>query len=261
MKTLNFLLLLGMGIPLLANSKNDFSVAPSRIEIDLAKPKTESFIVYNRGDGPIRVEIETTYFPVDSKEMEYGEKLANKNVVADDLSSSIRISPSKISLAPGEQRAVRISIRPGSNLSEGEYRAHLLFRMLETAFSQKDSKTDEKGKKMGMKLSFKLELATAIIGTIGVPPEIKVETACRFNKKGKLVLATTNPNKWRADGWAKIYSENKNFLGEKHLFVLRESKKEVTFEEIPKSENKLLTIKWYDKKEDKVEKYSSECRL
>ena len=56
-------------------AKNSFSIAPTRVEIDLSKPKTESFVVFNNGDGPVRVEATIVYFPVNSKEMENAEHM------------------------------------------------------------------------------------------------------------------------------------------------------------------------------------------
>ncbi len=73
--------------------------------------------------------------------MEWVEKQAKQGGGYDDLtdeqaarfptsSQMIRFSPRQVTLAPNERQTVRIAVRRPSDLAEGEYRSHLMFRAL-----------------------------------------------------------------------------------------------------------------------------------
>ncbi len=239
-------------------AKNSFSVAPTRVEIDLSKPKTESFVVHNNGDGDVRIEVEPIYFPVDSKEMDYGIPLNPALANADDLTSSVRSSPRIVTLKPGEQRIVRISVRPKDNLAPGEHRAHLLFKMLEIAETTKQVGTVG-GKKVGMQMSFKLQMAVSIIGHNGTPqPQIKSE--CTFTDN-KIKIKATNPSLWRFDGWLMAYNQTGKLLHELKLVVIRESSKNFNYDwDFLKTEKKVKLV-WKINKEDKLPISEMECLI
>jgi hypothetical protein len=264
LKVRNFLTLLVFALVLgfvrTALAKNNFAVAPTRVFIDLSKPKTESFILLNNGDETIRIETTPIYFPVDSKEMNNGKAINPKTAVNDDLSSYIRVSPRLISIQPGEQRAVRISVRPPEGLKEGEYRAHILFHMVEVAQTI-NQKLNAQNKSIGMQLSFKLETAVSVIGKIGNGPP-KINSDCSINKNVKMTIEVANTAPWRFDGWLRIYKKNNEDtpLQNEKLFLLRESSRQLTYSWDFLKETNEVVLKWFNNDETN-EILKTECIL
>lgn len=227
-------------MPALLFAKNTFLVAPTSAEIDLTRPNTISFVVTNNGDGQVRVAISPIYFPVDSKFMPTAKPLDPKTTTKDDLSSYMIISPKAVSLKPGDQRTVRVSIRPpATGFVDGEYRAHVLFAMLDIAESVKT-----KGGKDGlsMKINFKSETAVVVYGSVG-KGLADINTTCELLKNGKTKVNITNAGKWRFDGWLRILDGDKK-LTEDKIFMTRESIRNTVLNWAPKDTNTPVQITW-----------------
>jgi len=221
-------------------AKNTFLVAPTSAEISLDRPNTVSFVVTNNGDGQVRVSIAPIYFPVDSKFMPTAKPLDVATTTKDDLSSYMIISPKVVSLKPGEQRTVRVSIRPKTDIfKDGEYRAHVLFSMLDVAET-----VQTKGAKEGvsMKLNFKSETAVVVYGSFG-KGNADLKSSCKILKNKKTKVAITNSGKWRFDGWLRIMDGDKK-LTEDKVFIVRESTRETVLNWAPKDTNTPIKIKW-----------------
>ena len=227
-------------IPSLLFAKNTFLVAPTSAEIDLSRPNTMSFVVTNNGDAQVRIAISPIYFPVDSKFMPTATPLHPDTTTKDDLSSYIIISPKAVSLKSGEQRTVRVSVRPpASGFEEGEYRAHVLFAMLDIAES-----VNTKGGKEGlsMKINFKSETAVVIYGSVG-QGLASLDTTCELLKNGKTKVDIINSGKWRFDGWLSILDGDKK-LTEDKIFMTRESIRNTVLNWAPKDTKSPVKITW-----------------
>ena len=241
-------------------AKNSFLVAPGRVDFDLSRPNTQSFIITNSGDDKIRLSIEPVYFEIDSRSLAAGEPLDKINPGKDDLRPYIRVSPRTLSLNPGQRRDIRISVRASQDMDAGDYRAHLLVRMLETARIE-DVVSDDPAA-IGMKLAIKLETAVAIYGYLG-ERQAELAVNCLRGERGDLLLDINNPTRWRFEGWFSVNSGQASEVAEplarKHVNSLRESRRQVRMEWSPKSGEELGII-WRDAKTD-VEKGRTQCKL
>lgn len=189
-----------------AAAGNSFLVAPGRIDLDLERPQTRSFIVTNTGDGPIRVTVEPVYFPVDDSSLQGGVPLKPETAGQDSLTPFLRVSPRTLSLKPGERRDVRFSIRNPADLPPGDYRVHLLMRMLETAVTLGNDQIRIEGDRgIAMQLHIKMETAVAIYGHKGARHG-EVAVACRRAEDGTLRLEVTNATPWRYEGRAGVFA-------------------------------------------------------
>lgn len=243
-------------VPSILFAKNTFLVAPTSAEISLDRPNTISFVVTNNGDAQVRVEISPIYFPVDSKFMPTAKALYPDTSKKDDLSTHMVISPKVISLKPGEQRTVRVSVRPPSgDLKEGEYRSHVLFSMLDIADSMQ-TKTNKDG--FSMKLNFKSETAVVVYGSVG-KGSASISTNCEILKNKKTKVNITNEGKWRFDGWLRILEGDKK-LAEDKIFMTRESIKEAVLNWAPQSMDQPIQITWVPIDENK-KKFTTLCTL
>lgn len=226
-------------LPTMLFAKNTFLVAPTSAELDLTKPNTISFVVTNNGEGRVRIAVSPIYFPVDSKFMPPAKPLNPDTTQKDDLSSYIIISPKVVSLEPGKQRTVRVSVRPpATGFTDGEYRAHVLFAMLDIA----ESVTTKGGDGLSMKINFKSETAVVIYGTVG-KGLADLNTTCELLKNGKTKVNIVNSGKWRFDGWLSILEGDKKVTEDK-VFMTRESIKNTTLNWAPKDTTSPVKITW-----------------
>jgi P pilus assembly chaperone PapD len=219
-----------------------------------------SFVVTNNGTGQVRVDISPIYFSVDSKFMPAAKPLNASTTKNDDLSSFIIVSPKVVSIKQGEQRTVRVSVRPQPGLKEGEYRAHILFSMLDIADSvQVKGKKGKKGEEgLSMKINFKSETAVVIYGSVG-KGLADLKTSCSLLKNGKTKVVITNSGKWRFDGWLRIYDGSKKLADEK-VFMTRESIRDTVLNWAPKDSKGPITIKWVPL-DNKKKEFTTTCSV
>lgn len=223
-----FIILL-LFFPFFTLAKNSFLVAPGIVEFDLKKPITQSFIITNDGDDTIRLKITPTYFEIDDHTFSLGKHLNEETKKIEDLTGFMRVSPKRLSLKPGQRRDIRVSIRPGKNLSDGDYRSHLLVQMLEVARVISSGVAD--GSSMGMNISVKMETAIAIYGSKG-QGKPSLEFFCRQKPDdNKFELQIVNPSDWRFDGQVTL-TENNQAVFDHRLVSLRGSKKNREFEHV-----------------------------
>lgn len=124
-------------------------ISPTRVIFD-KKTRTASISVVNAGNeaNTYRIEFVQRRMKEDGgfenvKKALPGEQFSNK---------MIRYSPRQVSLQPGQAQAVRLMLRKPSNLAEGEYRSHLLFRAIPKA------STTSVGKQRGSDNSISIQL-------------------------------------------------------------------------------------------------------
>jgi len=205
-------------------ARNSFLVAPGRIDFNLTRPNTQSFIITNNGDDSIRISIEPLYLEIDSKSLAAGTHLNDEVAAKENLSSYLRVAPKRLSLKPGQRRDVRISLRPPPNLEEGDYRTHLLVRMLDTAHTLKSEADGEQS--VGMELQIKMETAVAIYGHKG-KKDPKLEISCGLDDETKYFeLDIVNPSVWRFDGFIEVTTDSSTEpVFKDRLISLRESRK------------------------------------
>ncbi len=242
-----------------------FSVAPGILKFDLIRPKTQPFLVKNNGDERIRIIIKPIYFALGSRFFRAGEPISAEDATGDttndDLTSYILLSPRVLSLKPGQRRTVRISIRPPSTLTPGDYRGHLLIRTLEgKPKTVRQTRRTADGKEISINLKIKLETAIAVYGRVG-EPEIKLEWECRQNEEGILELLAINRSAWMFKGWVGAYDsgkgENSDPLDVGRVISFRESKRPITLKAKPLPK---LMLRWGEEK-DNLDMGRTDCTL
>lgn len=240
---MGFVLCLCLAEPALA--KNSFLVAPGRVDFDLSRPSTQSFIITNNGDGKIRLNIEPIYFEIDSQSLAAGVHLKPETAKLENITPYIRVSPRTLSLAAGQRRDIRISLRPPKDLVLGDYRSHLLVKMLETARVIKSKKAAGENA-VGMQLNIKMETAVAIYGHLG-ERDPKLSISCGLNPdNNQFSLVVENTSPWRFDGMVSVFnakSNNASPLHQERFVSLRESRRKISTSWKPKGRGPYL-LKW-----------------
>jgi len=239
------------------SAANSFLVAPTSAEIKLDRPTTLSFVVTNNGDEKIRISVSPIFFPVGSKFMPPLKQIGTKGSDYDDISKNMVVSPKVVSLGQGEQRTVRVSVRPPAGLKDGEYRAHILFAMLDVASSVTSKK---KGEGFSMKLDFKSETAVVVYGSVGSGnPDLGATCSVA---KNKTKVSVKNNGLWRFDGWLTIYdavNKDKKLVEEK-VFMTRETSKDILLNWSPTASQKVIKIDWIPL-DEKKKRITTTCNI
>lgn len=110
------------------SAQGDLLVAPTRIILD-GRRGTE-IILSNIGseEATYRIGLELRRMTSTGQLIDVETEAANELEQA--ALSMIRYAPRRITLPPGQPQAVRIAARPGAELPDGEYRAHMSFRAI-----------------------------------------------------------------------------------------------------------------------------------
>lgn len=114
-------------------ARADLMLYPTRIELEKNQRAAQVELV-NRGTKPetyriviVNRRMTDTGEIVEAKEAQPGEQFAN---------TLLQYSPRQVTLQPGANQTVRISVRKPSDLAVGEYRSHLQFDRLPDAEGQ-----------------------------------------------------------------------------------------------------------------------------
>lgn len=134
-------------------------VSPMRVYLDDEK-RTAAVILRNPSAGPrtYRLEWLEQRMSEDGVYSEYKEGEALKHSPA---SPYLRLSPRQITVQPNSNQSVRVEYRPGKDMAAGEYRSHLIFRVVEE-ISEPYSTQKIAGGEDGMTLMVSMQLSVAI---------------------------------------------------------------------------------------------------
>ena len=107
------------------SAQGDLLIAPTRVVMD-GRGSTQ-VILSNIGDeeATYRISAELRRM-TETGELELVESEAASEMERNAL-EMIRFAPRRVVLPPGQPQSVRLSARPGADLSDGEYRIHLSF--------------------------------------------------------------------------------------------------------------------------------------
>lgn len=116
----------GLSLTTPAAAQGDLLIAPTRMVVN--GNGSSQVILSNIGANAAtyRITLELRRMQPDGDLAEIPEEQANPTERA--ALDMIRYSPRRITLAPNQPQAVRISVRPPEGLPEGEYRVHMSFR-------------------------------------------------------------------------------------------------------------------------------------
>lgn len=185
----SFLLLLCYGAASMAAAS--FSIAPERIYFNINHPATNTLIVRNDGDELIHLRLTATFFPIESHALHAGYSLDKNNEKKTSIAPYLLISPQVVSLHPGEQRYVRVSLHAPKNLPQGSYRAHVLAKMLEI-YHHVHTKIPMT--QLGVNLNLLMEIAVAVNADKG-KNQAEIQLSCK-RQAHKLMLVLTNTSVW-----------------------------------------------------------------
>lgn len=137
-------------MPLLA-APGDLLISPVRVVLE-GRQRSAELTLVNRGEEAMtyRVEFENRRMLEDGR-FEAVAEAREGELFADSM---IRYAPRRITLEPGSPQTIRVLLRKPSDLAEGEYRSHLLFRAVPEASDSNsiESLTDEGGQELSIRL-------------------------------------------------------------------------------------------------------------
>lgn len=109
----------------------DLLVAPTRVVLD--GPRGTEVFLNNVGAQPAtyRISMELKRMLPSGQVEDVASDAANDTEKS--TLSMITYAPRRVTLAPNQPQAIRISARPPADLPDGEYRAHILFRAIPDA--------------------------------------------------------------------------------------------------------------------------------
>lgn len=122
----------------------NFSVEPTRFDIDLEIPKTYELFIVNNTGKILRVETE----------IEKTDKLS--------LMENISIFPKKLSIKPGRRGTIRFTVRNIEKLEKGKYDDLIVIRELD--YNQDNFISNENDENLSFELNFNTEIALHIFG-------------------------------------------------------------------------------------------------
>ena len=124
----------------------NFSVSPTKFEVDLSKDGTYEAYLLNNTPNPLRIEVYTEV------PKGYEENNLNKNIV---------IYPKKISIKPGGKKEIRFKVKSIKNINKKTYKTLLVFR---ESLPNIKEKVETRNSRVNMDLSFITEIAIGVYG-------------------------------------------------------------------------------------------------
>ena len=109
-----------------ANAQGDLLVAPTRVILNGGRGTEVILSNIGSEEATYRISLELRRMTPAGDLVDVTEDNANDKERA--ALAMIRYAPRRITLPPGQPQSVRIAARPGADLPDGEYRAHLVFR-------------------------------------------------------------------------------------------------------------------------------------
>lgn len=119
----------------------NFSIYPTKFEVDLSKSSTQEMFIVNNTDLPLRVGI------APESDKNFGEEY--------NLNSNIKVFPKVVSIKPAGKQVVRFRVTPDKNLKNGEYKSYITFTEI-PAEIKKTNEIDEN-------ISSEVQMITAIM--------------------------------------------------------------------------------------------------
>lgn len=125
----------------------NFSVAPTRFEVELDKVNTNEVILINNTAEPMRLE----------SFLEIPKGYENYN-----LNESIKLYPKMVAIKPGGKQIVRFRVKPNSSVQAGEYKSYIVFKEIPIK-----NKATEKKDSLDVQIQMITEVGISIYGYYG----------------------------------------------------------------------------------------------
>ncbi len=152
----------------------DVLVSPLRVYLD-SDQRTATVTLRNPSNGPRTYRLEW----LEQKMAENGAYVAySKEELKQHAAASpyLRLSPRQITVPAQGNQLVRIHYRPNNNMSAGEYRSHLLFRIVPELSEPHSVSEIDGGEGITLKLNMQLSIAIPIVvrHQITEPPNVTI---------------------------------------------------------------------------------------
>lgn len=125
----------------------NFSVAPTRFELNLDKINTNEIVLINNTSDPMRLE---SFLEVPEGYEKY------------NLNDNIKLYPKMVAIKPGGKQLVRFRVKPSSNMVAGEYKSYIVFK--EVPLKTKNIKSNEK---LDVQIKMITEVGISVYGSYG----------------------------------------------------------------------------------------------
>lgn len=153
----------------------DMLVSPVRLL--LQQPgETANFILRNPSNGSRTYRLE--WIEQTQTRDGVGERIADGTPVPHPPASPhLRFTPRQVTVEPNTSQTVRINFRPEGNLAPGEYRSHLLFRVVpEVSEPVSRSEIGNADDKVRLQLDMQMSIAVPVVVRyqMDTPPEVQI---------------------------------------------------------------------------------------
>lgn len=104
----------------------DMLISPTRAHLDTDDKPQEELVLRNTSDGSRTYRLSWE----DKRVVDGNYEAVGENEDWPSAADMIRFSPRQITVGPGENQKIRLSLRPPSDLEPGEYRSHLRLQVV-----------------------------------------------------------------------------------------------------------------------------------
>lgn len=152
-------------------------VSPLRVYLDDDK-RSATVILRNPSQGPRTYRLEWLEQSM-SEDGVYSEYKEGETLKHSPASPYLRLSPRQITVQPNSNQSVRVEYRPGKDMAAGEYRSHLIFRVVEELsepYSTQKIAGGEDDKGMTLMVSMQLSVAIPVVvrHQVAEAPQVKI---------------------------------------------------------------------------------------
>ncbi|MCF2627840.1 fimbria/pilus periplasmic chaperone [Fusobacterium mortiferum] len=119
----------------------NFTIYPTKFEVDLSKSSTQEMYIVNNTDSPLRVGI------APESDKKFGENY--------NLNSNIKVFPKVVSVKPAGKQIVRFRVIPDKNLKDGEYKSYITFTEIPAEIKRSEEVSEN--------ISSEVQMITAIM--------------------------------------------------------------------------------------------------
>lgn len=150
----------------------NFSVAPTKFELDLKKINTNEIVLINNTSSPMRLE---SYLETPKGYEKY------------NLNDKIKLYPKMIAIKPGGKQIVRFRVKTKEIVSDGEYKSYIVFKEIPIKKGGNRKKIND----LDIKIKMITEVGISVYGYQGnIVKDISItEVNVDFNRKNETLVS------------------------------------------------------------------------
>lgn len=127
------------------------------------------------------------------------------------VSVMVRQSPRKVTIEPGKYQRIRLRLRMPSDLPDGEYRSHLVMKMVDEDVNKKEEETEEVDTivvKLTARMSFSIPVMVRKGQNNSVANISTMDLDASEPNKPKLTVGLAHSGEYSSYGSVKVYMKN-----------------------------------------------------